>query len=153
RSTRELGNIVGGIPDAGHVTFGTVVELSTVMDIENFLSDYVSHDFGDPNVSPPSDLAEIMIAKVNVIRATHDRIRPIGRGSIFFATPAGVAWSLGMADYVEEDRGIPIVVMENGDGSLVPIFLDDEFLIGPEGSHMNMSGISGLATKTSLVEF
>jgi hypothetical protein len=43
--------------------------------------------------------------------------------------------------------------MENGDGSLVPIFLDDEFLIGPEGSHLNMSGISGLATKTSLVEF
>ncbi|MCB1188448.1 ATP-binding protein [bacterium] len=152
-STLELGNIVGAVTDDGHITFGTVVELSTVMDIENFLSDYISHDFGDPTVSPPSDLAEIMIAKVNVIRATHDRIRPIGRGSIFFATPEGVAWSLGMADYVEEDRGIPIGVMENGDGSLVPIFLDDEFLIGPEGSHMNMSGISGLATKTSLVEF
>ncbi len=94
-----------------------------------------------------------MVAKINVIRATHDRIRPIGRGVVYFATPEGVGWALGMGDYVSEGRGVPIGVMENGDGSLVPIFLDDEFLIGPEGSHMNMSGISGLATKTSLVEF
>jgi uncharacterized protein len=151
--TVELGNIVAAITDDGHVSFGTVVELRSIMDIENFLSDYISHDFGDPKVDPPSDLAEIMVAKINVIRATHDRIRPIGRGVVYFATPEGIAWALGMGDYIGEGRGVPIGVMENGDGSLVPIFLDDEFLIGPEGSHMNMSGISGLATKTSLVEF
>jgi len=151
--TAELGNIVAAITEDGHVTFGTVVELRSIMDIESFLSDYISHDFGDPNISPPSDLAEIMIAKVNVIRATHDRIRPIGRGVVYFASPQGVAWALGMGDYVAAGRGVPIGVMENGDGNLVPIFLDDEFLTGPEGSHLNMSGISGLATKTSLVEF
>jgi uncharacterized protein len=151
--TVELGNIVAAITEDGHVTFGTVVELRSIMDIENFLSDYISHDFGDPQVNPPSDLAEIMIAKINVIRGTHERIRPIGRAVVYYATPTGVGWSLGMGDYVVKGRGVPIGVMENGDGSLVPIFLDDEFLIGPEGSHLNMSGISGLATKTSLVEF
>jgi hypothetical protein len=149
----ELGNIVAAVTDDGHVTFGTVVELRCIMDIENFLSDYISHDFGDPDVQPPSDLAEIMIAKINVIAATHNRIRPIGRAVVYYATPPGVMWGLGMEGYVKAGRGVPIGVMENGDGSLVPIFLDDEFLIGPEGSHMNMSGISGLATKTSLVEF
>jgi hypothetical protein len=149
----ELGNIVAAVTDDGHITFGTVVELRSVMDIENFLSDFISHDFGDPQVNPPSDLAEIMIAKINVIKSSHERIRPIGRGVVYYATPEGVGWALGMADYAEEGRGVPIGVMENGDGHLVPIFLDDEFLIGPEGSHMNMSGISGLATKTSLVEF
>lgn len=149
----ELGNIVGAVTDDGHIAFGTVVELRSVMDIENFLSDFISHDFGDPSVNPPSDLAEIVIAKVNVIRSTHERIRPIGRGVVFYATPMGIGWALGMGDYVAEGRGVPIGVMENGDGSLVPIFLDDEFLVGPEGSHLNMSGISGLATKTSLVEF
>lgn len=151
--TVELGNIVGAVTDDGHIAFGTVVELRSVMDIENFLSDFISHDFGDPSVNPPSDLAEIVIAKVNVIRSTHERIRPIGRGVVFFATPTGIGWALGMGDYVAEGRGVPIGVMENGDGSLVPIFLDDDFLVGPEGSHLNMSGISGLATKTSLVEF
>lgn len=149
--TLELGNIVAAVTEDGHVTFGTVVELRNIMDIESFLSDYISHDFGDPTVNPPSDLAEIVIAKVNVIRATHDRIKPIGRAVVYYASPDGVAWGLGM-DYAKT-RGVPVGVMENGDGSFVPIFLDDEFLIGPEGSHMNMSGISGLATKTSLVEF
>jgi len=151
--TVELGNIVAAITDDGHVTFGTVVELRSIMDIENFLSDYISHDFGDPAVQPPSDLAEIMIAKINVIRSTHERVRPIGRAVVYFASPQGIGWALGMGDYVAEGRGVPIGVMENGDSSLVPIFLDDEFLVGPEGSHLNMSGISGLATKTSLVEF
>lgn len=148
----ELGNIVGAVTDDGHITFGTVVELRSIMDIESFLSDYISHDFGDPAVNPPSDLAEITIAKVNVIRASHDRIRPIGRAVVYYASPDGIGFALGMGDYSKE-RGVPIGVMENGDGSFVPIFLDDEFLVGPEGSHMNMSGISGLATKTSLVEF
>jgi hypothetical protein len=151
--TVELGNIVAAITDDGHVTFGTVVELRSIMDIENFLSDYISHDFGDPAVQPPSDLAEIMIAKINVIRSTHERVRPIGRAVVYFASPQGIGWALGMGDYVAEGRGVPIGVMENGDSNLVPIFLDDEFLVGPEGSHLNMSGISGLATKTSLVEF
>ncbi len=149
--TLELGNIVAAVTEDGHITFGTVVELRNIMDIESFLSDFISHDFGDPTVNPPSDLAEIVIAKVNVIRATHDRIKPIGRAVVYFASPDGVSWGLGM-DY-SKTRGVPVGVMENGDGSFVPIFLDDEFLIGPEGSHMNMSGISGLATKTSLVEF
>ena len=47
---------------------------------------------------------------------------------VYYATPPGVAWALGMGDYVATGRGVPIGVMENGDGSLVPIFLDDDFL-------------------------
>jgi DNA helicase HerA-like ATPase len=151
--TVELGNIVAACTPDGHVTFGSVTELRTVMDIDNFLSDYISHDFGNPDVVPPSDIAEMMVAKCVVIKCTTERVRPIGRGEVYFASETGVGWSLGMLDYAGAGRGVPIGVMENGDGSLIPILLDDEFLVGPEGSHMNMSGISGLATKTSLVEF
>ncbi|MCD6282319.1 ATP-binding protein [bacterium] len=151
--TLELGNIVAACTADGHVTFGTVVELRTVMDIDNFLSDYISHDFGNPDVVPPSDIAEMMVAKCVVIKSTTERVRPIGRAETYYASETGVAWGLGMLDFAGAGRGVPIAVMENGDGTLIPIFLDDEFLVGPEGSHLNMSGISGLATKTSLVEF
>ncbi|MDH5806095.1 MAG: ATP-binding protein, partial [Gemmatimonadota bacterium] len=34
-----------------------------------------------------------------------------------------------------------------------PVFLDADFLLGPESAHLNISGVSGLATKTSAVEF
>ncbi len=149
----ELGNIVAAVGDNGHVTFGFVTELRTIMDVESFLSDYISHNFGDPHILPPSDAAEMIVAKCNIIKSTTERVRPIGRAVVYYASEEGVAWSLGMLDYAEKGQGVPIGVMENGDGSLIPIFLDEEFLVGPEGSHLNMSGISGLATKTSLVEF
>ncbi len=35
----------------------------------------------------------------------------------------------------------------------VPINFNSDFLIGPEGAHLNISGISGLATKTSYAMF
>jgi DNA helicase HerA-like ATPase len=34
-----------------------------------------------------------------------------------------------------------------------PIYLDADFLVGPEAAHLNITGVSGLATKTSAVEF
>src|SRR5438093_6024769 len=34
-----------------------------------------------------------------------------------------------------------------------PVYLDADFLLGPEAAHLNISGVSGLATKTSAVEF
>lgn len=35
----------------------------------------------------------------------------------------------------------------------LPVKLNSEFLIGPEGAHLNISGISGLAAKTSYAMF
>ena len=36
---------------------------------------------------------------------------------------------------------------------IVPVHLDRRDLIGPEAAHLNIAGISGLATKTSYVTF
>ena len=35
----------------------------------------------------------------------------------------------------------------------LPVYINSDFLIGPEGAHLNISGISGLATKTSYAMF
>lgn len=35
----------------------------------------------------------------------------------------------------------------------LPVYLNPDFLIGPEGAHLNVSGISGLASKTSYAMF
>ena len=48
--------------------------------------------------------------------------------------------------------GIPIGVYRAG-GLTAPVSLDTNFLLGPESAHLNISGVSGLATKTSAVEF
>ncbi|HEV8177283.1 MAG TPA: hypothetical protein VGP44_06295, partial [Gemmatimonadales bacterium] len=38
-------------------------------------------------------------------------------------------------------------------GLEAPVYLDCDFLLGPEAAHLNITGVSGLATKTSAVEF
>lgn len=35
----------------------------------------------------------------------------------------------------------------------LPVNLNSKFIIGPEGAHLNISGISGLASKTSYAMF
>ena len=52
----------------------------------------------------------------------------------------------------ERPTGVPVGLYATG-GSASPVYLDCDFLLGPEAAHLNITGVSGLATKTSAVEF
>src|SRR2546428_5035067 len=47
---------------------------------------------------------------------------------------------------------IPVGLYTSG-GLEAPVYLDADFLLGPEAAHCNVTGVSGLATKTSALEF
>ena len=69
----------------------------------------------------------------------------------------GIQFSYGIVDeqgnYIFKGAPIPIGIFSNGDGTISNISVDEDFLIGPEGAHLNVSGISGLASKTSAILF
>jgi DNA helicase HerA-like ATPase len=75
-------------------------------------------------------------------------------GPVFLASDADVRLALRMDAYTDRERptGIPVGLYAAG-GLESPVFLDADFLVGPEAAHLNISGVSGLATKTSAVEF
>jgi DNA helicase HerA-like ATPase len=52
-------------------------------------------------------------------------------------------------DYETVERRLPAGLSRDGE----PIFLDVDFLDGTKGAHVNISGISGVATKTSYATF
>ncbi len=52
----------------------------------------------------------------------------------------------------ERVTGIPVGTY-GAAGLAAPVYLDADFLLGPEAAHLNITGVSGLATKTSAVEF
>ena len=62
--------------------------------------------------------------------------------------------ALRMDGYLKEGSrtGIPIGVYRAG-GTDAAIYLDADFLLGPEAAHLNITGVSGLATKTSAIEW
>ena len=55
-------------------------------------------------------------------------------------------------DSYSEKSQIPVGLYINGDNQS-PVYLDSNFLLGPEAAHLNVTGVSGLATKTSIIEF
>ncbi|MCG3152885.1 MAG: hypothetical protein GEEBNDBF_02190 [bacterium] len=149
----QLGNMVACVDEKGITTFGVVVNMQAILNVPDVVNDFLSHDFGIPEAKPPTEPEEITLVKCQVINNTSGRVQPVSRSEVYFASPSGIEHALGMDSYAGDDRGIPIGVFENGDGEMTPLLIDESFLLGPEGAHLNVSGISGLATKTSVVEF
>ena len=92
-------------------------------------------------------------AKVSVIHNTKENFMPVFEGSpVYTADNKDIEIALGL-DNIDEKTAIPAGLMKASNNVAVPIKYNGDFLVGPEGAHMNISGISGLATKTSYVMF
>jgi hypothetical protein len=154
----EIGNIVAAYSDdQDDVTFGVVTEMRSYSDVDSFIADYLSHDFGEADVQVPTDIAEVVVVTCAVMRNVSLKTKPVGRSRVYFPSPLGIQYSYGIVNEKGESifsgAAIPVGVFENGDGTIAPISVDEDFLVGPEGAHLNVTGISGLAAKTSAVEF
>ncbi|MFQ3679202.1 MAG: ATP-binding protein, partial [Pseudanabaenaceae cyanobacterium] len=134
--------------------YGIVVEAQGYTDLASALYDYIGSD-RDPAQAEeaPTLRPEIRVFKAAVLRMEPEEpLQPIPIGPVCLADDRAVLLSLRMDEYVAKGRGIPVGVYVKG-GISSPVYLDADFLLGPEAAHLNITGVSGLATKTSLVEF
>lgn len=135
------------------VTYGVVQDILHITDGTGHLSNYVSSDFGNVDTTPMTRRLSLSYAKVSVIHNTKENFMPVFEGSpVYTADNTDIQIALGL-DNIDEKTAIPAGLMKAGNNVSVPIKYNGDFLIGPEGAHMNISGISGLATKTSYVMF
>ena len=156
-----IGTIVrvdGPVPVNGVIPriFGTVIEGFSYTDLQSPLHDVLSAD-GQPGGArrAPTDRTEIRLYTAAVLRhIPEDPLQPVPMGEVHLADEHDVAVALRMDGYLKEGSrtGIPIGVYRSG-GTEAPIYLDADFLLGPEAAHLNITGVSGLATKTSAVEW
>ena len=135
------------------VTYGVVQDILHITDGTGHLSNYVSSDFGNVDTTPMTRKLSLSYAKVSVIHNTKENFMPVFEGSpVYTADNDDIEVALGL-DNIDEKTAIPAGLMKASNNVAVPIKYNGDFLIGPEGAHMNISGISGLATKTSYVMF
>ena len=135
------------------VTYGVVQDILHITDGTGHLSNYVSSDFGNVDNTPMTRRLSLSYAKVSVIHNTKENFMPVFEGSpVYTADTDDIEIALGL-DNIDEKTAIPAGLMRASNNVAVPIKYNGDFLIGPEGAHMNISGISGLATKTSYVMF
>ena len=156
-----IGTIVrvdGSNPVNGQIprVYGIVVEGFSYTDLQSPMHDVLGHD-GAPGSAgfAVTERAEIRLYSAAVLRQLPDEpLQPVPMGEVHLAGEDDVAVALRMDSYLKEGArtGIPIGVYRAG-ATDSTIFLDADFLLGPEAAHLNISGMSGLATKTSAVEW
>lgn len=135
------------------ITYGVVQDILHITDGTGHISNYVSSDFGNVEREPMTRRLALSYAKVSVIHNSKENFMPVFEGSpVYTADEVDIQVALGL-DNIDDKSAIPAGLMKTGNNISVPIKYNGDFLIGPEGAHMNISGISGLATKTSYVMF
>lgn len=149
-----IGTIIKVITDRGDRTiFGIVTEGISYTDLVTPIHDFISSD-GIPmsSYNGQTERPEIIYYTAATLKMIPEEpIQPVSIGNVYLADDAAVKQSLRMDTFADES-GIPIGLYENGD-NYSPVYLDSKFLIGPEAAHLNVTGVSGLATKTSIIEF
>ncbi|HUF35908.1 MAG TPA: hypothetical protein VMN37_08160 [Gemmatimonadales bacterium] len=144
------------VEEEGRTVYGVVTDGFAYSDLATPLHAVIGAD-GDPVAVgiEPSRRVEIRVFTAAVLRQIPEEpLQPVPLGAVWLASDADVALALRMDGYLGGDRptGIPVGLYAAG-GLEAPVYLDGDFLLGPEAAHLNITGVSGLATKTSAVEF
>jgi len=134
-------------------TFGIVTTLDHSTDAPTHLSNFISNDFGQVSTEPNTVRQSTTIAHVAVLSNDQDIYMPVMNDRpIRFADETGIHAALGI-DQVPERYCVPAGLIEMSNGTRAVVYLDSRYILGPEGAHVNIAGISGLATKTSYAIF
>ena len=136
-------------------TFGVIENISHITDAQSFLTNFISSDFGDVNIDEPTLRVGMNYAQAKVSFNSGSLYTPVhNNAKVYLATPEEITMALGL-DKIENPLVCGSLKMYEGtsDEVTLPVYLNSKFILGPEGAHLNISGISGLAAKTSYAMF
>lgn len=137
-------------------TFGLVTSLDHRTDAPSHLANFISSNFGQLDEEPNTNRQGTTVAAANVLSNTADIYMPVpSERLVFFAQPDDVQQALGTDALLKERKqdAIPAGLIKMSNGASAVAYLDRRYMLGPESAHVNISGISGLATKTSYAMF
>jgi len=144
----------------GSGTYGLITSIAHTTDAGSHLSNFISNDFGEMVEEPNTPRQGTNVADVAVLSNSAEIYMPVqSEARVRFADEEAIHRALGIDAMLDkelrEERGVRIpagmIRMSNGQDAVA--YLDVDYLLGPEAAHVNVSGISGLATKTSYITF
>jgi DNA helicase HerA-like ATPase len=122
-------------------------------DSPSHLANFISSNFGELAEEPNTPRQGTTVAFVNVLSNDADIYMPVpSERLVRFASPEGIERALGIDQMNLSDR-IPAGLIKMSNGASTVACIDRRYVLGPESAHVNISGISGLATKTSYAMF
>ena len=140
----------------GSKTYGVIEEINHITDNPGYMGAFISNDFGDVNTTAPTRRVGMNYIKASVVKNTKAIYNPVQDGSqVRLASADEVSDALGL---INVQNALPCGYIQmysknEKDQVRLPVDFNGKFLIGSEGAHLNISGISGLAAKTSYSMF
>ncbi|MCL2599520.1 MAG: ATP-binding protein, partial [Firmicutes bacterium] len=137
------------------ITFGVVENISHITDAQSYLTNYVSSDFGNAELVAPTLRVGMNYVNAKVSHNTKGNNTPCHNDDkVYLADESEIIAALGLDKIKNPLVCGQLTMYQNTDNPVtLPVKLDAQFLLGPEGAHLNISGISGLAAKTSYAMF
>ena len=143
--------------EGNSITYGVIEEINHVTDATSHFTSYISSDFGDTDMGIGNmNRLGMNYVKARVVCNTKDIYTPVLDGQqVSLCDEEDIKTALGLS---EEDVKNPLVcgylqMYKGEETKRVKVILNSHFLVGPDGAHINVSGISGLAAKTSYSMF
>lgn len=133
-------------PDEKVKYYGVIDTVSRVAEDVDIHADRMRRS-GDPNGGRRVG-GGTTYAKVSILASFPEVFTPpLEGGEVRFASPAEAAHAYGF-DRIK--LGAPIGLLRNGASRTAgPAIMDLAYLLGENGAHLNVNGVSGVATKTS----
>lgn len=138
-------------------SYGVIEDIAHITDAASFLTNFISSDFGDVSAEGNTLRVGMNYVTAKVVCNTNNIYIPVqNNAKVMLATAEEINYALGLNDirnplicgYLEMYEGT-----SGCEKVTLPVNLNSKFIIGPEGAHLNISGISGLASKTSYAMF
>lgn len=143
--------------ESNSITYGVIEEINHITDATSHFTSYISSDFGDTDMGIGNmNRLGMNYVKARVVCNTKDIYTPVLDGQqVSLCDEEDIKTALGLS---EEDVKNPLVcgylqMYKGEETKRVKVILNSHFLVGPDGAHINVSGISGLAAKTSYSMF
>ena len=135
-------------------TFGVIEEISHMTDSPSALAGYISSDFGNVDAHSYTERIGMNYVKCKVVGNDKGIYIPVQEGrKVYLANEDEIMEALGLKEVKNPLPAGYIEMYEGKNKKTLPVFFNSHFVIGPEGAHLNISGISGLASKTSYAMF
>jgi hypothetical protein len=142
------------------VSYGLVTGIQHSTDAPTHLTNFIANDFGELVDDPNTPRQGANVCDVSLMSNTGEIYMPVQTEALVrFADEEGIHHGLGIEIMAEKERDqrrpvrVPGGLIQMSNGISAVAHLDIDYVVGPEAAHVNVGGISGLATKTSYAMF
>lgn len=136
--------------------YASVISVQAISDAPDHVANYVSSNFGEMEKMEVSKMRRLMFYSVSakVMYSKSGTFFPVQTGDKVFLCEEKDVYEALYANYDKDEASyFPIAEIEMYKGSNKPLKLsaklNTKYVLGPDSAHINISGMSGMASKTT----